>query len=133
MQRLDRHDSYYYLVPRGGENDLATSVVALDARFGTYQQSRILTRRRLPALVTLGRDEVDEHVFGRVHALQGRLGEIRIRPEIACVSRHWVWRPCRESLSPYYPFKLVTYGNHRFYLRSDGRMFAGLTTNSRGI
>lgn len=133
VQRLDRQDSYYYLVPRGGEGDLATSVVALDARFGTYQQSRILTRRRLPALVTLGREEVDEHVFGRVHTLQGRLGEIRIRPEIACVSRHWVWRPCRESLSPYYPFKLVTYGNHRFYLRSDGRMFAGLTTNARGI
>ncbi|MFT4110398.1 hypothetical protein [Propionicimonas sp.] len=132
VQRLDRPDSFFYLVPRGGDGP-ATSVVALDARFGTYQQARIVTRRRQPALLTLERDAIEEFVFGRVHQLPGRQGEIRIRPDIACVSRHWVWRPCRESLSPYYPFKLVSYGPHRFYLRSDGRMFSRLTVAARGI
>ncbi|MGC3993037.1 MAG: hypothetical protein QM779_02720 [Propionicimonas sp.] len=132
VQRLDRPDSFYYLVPRGGDG-IATSVVALDARFGTYQQSRIVTRRRQPALLTLGRDAIEEFVFGRVHQLPGRQGELRIRPDIACVSRNWVWRPCRESLSPYYPFTLVSYGPHRLYLRSDGRMFSRLTAGARGI
>jgi hypothetical protein len=44
-----------------------------------------------------------------------------------------VWRPCRESLSPFYPFKLVSYGAHRLYLRSDGQIFTRLTVGERGI
>jgi hypothetical protein len=52
---------------------------------------------------------------------------------LACISDHWVWRPCDQSLSPYYPFKMVSYGGNRLYVRSDGHVFTSLTTTGRGI
>jgi hypothetical protein len=131
VQRLDRIDSFYWVVPWGRDRE-ATAVVNVDARFGSYLQARALPDPKGTALLTLDRGALQEYVFGRLHQLAGRQGEIRIRPEAACVSRHWVWRPCRESLSPYYPFRMISYGSHRFYLRSDGRLFNALTFG-RGI
>ena len=72
-------------------------------------------------------------MFDRLHELPKREGQLLIRPGLACISDHWVWRPCHESLSPFYPFKMVSYGNHRLYVRSDGHVFTSLTTNARGI
>lgn len=131
VTRLDRADSHYWIVPRGRRGEV-TAVVTVDARYGTYQQARVLPEPKGTALLTLGRREIEEIVHGGLHQLAGRAGRIPLRPEITCISPHWVWQPCRESLSPYYPFKLVTVGAHRFYLRSDGRMFSALTTG-RGI
>ena len=83
--------------------------------------------------MTLDKEAVNDAIYGRLHELPGEAGQLLIRPDIACISRHWVWRPCRESLSPFYPFKLVSYGGHRAYIRSDGRVFTSLTTTGRGI
>jgi hypothetical protein len=132
VQRLDRADSFYWIVPRQRDG-LTTVVVAIDARFGDYQQARALPSPEGTALLTLGREEVERSIVDRMHQLPGRRGEVFIRPGLACISDHWVWRPCRESLSPYYPFKLVSYGADRFYVRSDGRIFSRLTTTGRGI
>ena len=44
-----------------------------------------------------------------------------------------MWKPCDQSLSPYYPFKLVSYGDARLYVRSDGQVFDRLTLSGRGI
>lgn len=131
VQRLDRVDDFYWIVPCG-RGEQVTSVVNIDARFGTYLQARALPKGGHPALLTLDDKEIEDHVYGGTHELPGRLGELRLRPNIACISRNWVWRPCRESLSPYYPFKLISYGAYRLYLRSDGRIFTRLT-DGRGI
>jgi len=132
VQRLDRADSFYWVVPQT-RNGVATAVVNIDARFGDYLQARALPDPQGTALLTLNREEVEEFVFGRLHELPDKEGQLLIRPGLACVSDHWVWRPCVESLSPFYPFKLVSYGANRLYVRSDGRIFPSLTTTGRGI
>jgi hypothetical protein len=132
VQRLDRADSFYWIIPQLRDG-IPTAVVNVDARFGTYQQARVLPEPRATALLLHGHDEVHVAVHERLHELPGELGQLHIRPGLACITDHWVWRPCRESLSPYYPFKLVTYGAHRLYVRSDGRVFTQLTTTGRGI
>lgn len=132
VQRLDRADDFYWIVPQVRDG-VPTAVVNIDARFGEYMQARALPDPLGTALLTLGKEEVNAAVYGRLHELPGEAGQLRIRPDIACISKHWVWRPCRESLSPFYPFKLVSYGGHRVYIRSDGRVFTSLTTTGRGI
>lgn len=131
VQRLDHSDSFYWIVPRVRAG-AATVVVNIDARFGQYLQARALPEPQGTALLLLNRQEAEEIIYGRLHQLPGRLGEVRVRPGLACISDQWVWRPCRESLSPFYPFKLVSYGAHRLYVRSDGRVFSRLTTSDRG-
>lgn len=132
VQRLDHPDSFYWTVPqlRGGT---ATVAVNVDARTGLYMQSRALPEAEGTAWLTLDREQVDEAIYDRTHQLPGRSGKLRLRPGIACISRHWVWRPCRESLSPFYPFKMISYGAYRLYVRSDGAVFTRLTTARRGI
>ncbi len=132
VQRLDRNDSFYWIVPRS-RGGVVTAVVNIDARYGDYMQARALPEPRATALLTLDRKEVDGHLYERLHELPDRAGQLLVRPDLACVSDHWVWRPCTESLSPYYPFKMVSYGAHRLYVRSDGRVFTSLTTTGRGI
>jgi hypothetical protein len=132
VQRLDRADDFYWIVPQVRDG-VPTAVVNIDARFGEYMQARALPDPQGTALLTLGKEEVNAAVYGRLHELPGEAGQLRIRPDIACISKHWVWRPCRESLSPFYPFKLVSYGGRRVYIRSDGRVFTSLTTTGRGI
>ena len=132
VQRLDRADSFYWIVPQVRDG-VPTAVVNIDARFGEYMQARALPDPQGTALLTLGKEEVNEAVHGQLHELPGEAGQLRIRPDVACISKHWVWRPCRESLSPFYPFKLVSYGGRRVYIRSDGRAFTSLTTTGRGI
>jgi len=132
VQRLDRPDSFYWIVPRGRGRG-ATAVVNIDARFGTYMQARALPDPEGTALLTLDRKDVDGLILDTLHQLPGREGQLLVRPGLACVSDHWVWRPCRESLSPFYPFKVVNYGANRLYVRADGRVFTHLTTSGRGI
>ncbi len=132
VQRLDRLDSFYWIVPRTRDG-VVTAVVNIDARSGDYMQARALAEPHGTALLSLDRKEVDEFVFDRKHQLADEAGELVIRPGLACISDHWVWRPCRESLSPFYPFKMISYGDYRLYVRSDGRVFTGLTTSGRGI
>ena len=132
VQRLDHNDSFYWIVPRG-RGGVTTVVVNIDARYGEYLQARALPQPEGTALLTLDPKEVDAYVFDRLHQLPGRSGQLLVRPGLACISDHWVWRPCTESLSPFYPFKMVNYGENRLYVRSDGRLFTSLTTIDRGI
>ena len=132
VQRLDHPDSFYWTVPQLRDGN-ATVAVNVDARTGLYMQSRALSDGAGTALLTLDHDRVEDFIYGRAHDLGGESGALRLRPGIACISRHWVWRPCRESLSPFYPFKAVNYGAHRLYVRSDGAVFSRLTATGRGI
>lgn len=132
VQRLDRPDTFYWVVPQV-RGDGASAAVNIDARFGHYMQARALPDAKGTALLTLDRRDVDGLIAGTLHEVPGRRGPLLVRPDLACVSKHWVWRPCRESLSPYYPFKMVSYGADRLYVRADGRVFSRLTTTGRGI
>jgi hypothetical protein len=133
VQRLDRTDSFYWITPVGGEQGATTLAVAVDARYGDYRQAICAPEGREGLLPEWTDDEVAERVAREVQTLPDRWGRVRVRPELACVSGHWVWRPCQESLSPWYPFRMVSYGAFRFYVRSDGRVFSRLTNGGRGI
>ncbi|GAC1526751.1 MAG: hypothetical protein NVS3B1_16440 [Marmoricola sp.] len=132
VQRLDHVDSFYWIVPQHRDGRV-TSVVNLDALTGNFREARAMANEGETALLTLESREVDERVFGLLHDLGDYEGQLRLRPKIGCISRHWVWKPCDQSLSPYYPFKMVSYGAHRLYVRSDGAVFTQLTNHGRGI
>jgi hypothetical protein len=72
-------------------------------------------------------------VVGRIVELPDRVGRLRIRPDALCQYPHLVWKPCRESLSPYYPFYMFTVGAYRVYVRSDGAVFTELHATDHGI
>ena len=60
-------------------------------------------------------------------------GRVRARREAICIHPTFVWRPCLESLSPFYPIRMVTVGDHRLYIRVDGPVFTSLTLGVHGI
>ena len=132
VQRLDRTDGFYWIVPQVRDGR-ASAVANVDALTGEFKEARALVASEETALLTLDRRQLDERITGLTRDLPRRAGTLRIRPGIACISRHWVWKPCDQSLSPYYPFKLVSYGDVRLYVRSDGRVFDRLTVSGRGI
>ena len=62
-----------------------------------------------------------------------RKGRLIVRKEAHGLYPTLVWQPCRESLSPYYPFFMVTVGAQRIYVRVDGQVFTKLHDKGRGI
>jgi hypothetical protein len=131
VQRLDRTDSFYYLVPmvRDERPSAVVSVGALDAR---YHQASIVPEDGGWDLSSLDRDAVYRRVVGQRLPVDER-SRTPIRPEAVCIYPALVWKPCRESLSPNYPFAMITVGDQRFYLRSDGEIFSQLHDLDAGI
>jgi hypothetical protein len=135
VQRLDREDSFYYIVPMQGPRRSVPVLVLVDGRFGNYLQSVALNERDGNLL-----DGLDfkpqaalRGILGKTQELGSRHGRILVRKEAHCLYPTLVWRPCRESLSPFYPFHMLTVGNHRIYIRVDGKVFTKLHTSDRGI
>jgi hypothetical protein len=139
VQRLDRLDDYYWIVPLGeGERRCAVSI---DARIGHYRQMISVPSGAHAGWVNpaeLDKGEIHSSVLRALEAhppeLSEQLDGLIVRPEIMCVYPALVWRPCRESLSPFYPFRMVTVGDHRIFIRTfDGAIFTSLTTGELGI
>ncbi len=132
VQRLDLADTFYYIVPaRAGET--IPLAVAIDAKNGVYLQSAVHTGREGSVITLKSRSEVAESILGSTIDLPNRGGRIPVRAEAVCQYPILVWRPCRESLSPFYPFHLFTIGNERIYVRTDGAVFTELHYLDRGI
>jgi hypothetical protein len=132
VERLDRPGTFYYIVPweRRGRWSAAAAV---DARFGDYLQATSIPRPGVSPLADLDVDSVVKRLAGELIQLPEPMGQIRLLDDLYCVYPTLVWRPCRESLSPFYPFRMITIGARRVYIRTDGRVFTKLTTNVRGI
>ena len=104
------------------------------ARSGEDRQAIALPEARAAtAFQTLDSDATLEQIAGKRYDLPDRLGRLLVRREAVCVYPTLVWRPCMESLSPFYPFRMVTVGAHRLYVRIDGAVFTSLTTGQHGI
>jgi hypothetical protein len=130
-QRLDRIDSYYALVPFA-TNGRLVAFAAVDGRWGDYMQAVLLPRaQRARSRLTL--EQAFKSIVGKRIDLGERKGRLRVRKEAVCMYPHLVWRPCLESLSPYYPFYMFTVGNERIYVRIDGAVFTSLTLDLKGI
>src|SRR5262249_18411962 len=135
VQRLDRLDSFYYITPLQAKDTLAPALVCIDARFGDYLQSIVSLTPRLSvnAYLNADRGALINAALEKPIDLGKRHGQLVVRSEACAVYPTMVWRPCRESLSPYYPFFMVIVGNRRLYIRVDGKTFTKLHTDDRGI
>jgi hypothetical protein len=63
----------------------------------------------------------------------GYAGRIMVRPEGTFAYPTLVWKPCLESLSPYYPFRMFIVGTRHLYVRADGRVVTELHDDVRGV
>ena len=86
-----------------------------------------------PVVVLNDRGAASRLVVGRRVELPSRLGHVLVRPEAVCQYPTLVWKPCLESLSPFYPFHMFTAGGHPIYVRTDGIIFTELHDNYQGI
>jgi hypothetical protein len=134
VERLDRPGSYYFIVPMGRDASELSAAVGVDARYGDYMQTIALSQRGQPShLAALDRDTVLRRLRDSPIELPEPRGHLILRDNLFCVYPALVWKPCRESLSPFYPFRMISVGEHRIYVRSDGRVFTQLHDDVRGI
>ena len=133
VQRLDKANSFYYIVPLENANRGVHSLVSIDARFGNLKQSAFARTVEHPlAFKTLEKEEIFK-ILGKRIILPEQKGVLNIYRETVCIYPNLVWMPCKESLSPYWPFHMISVGNHRIYIRIDGEVFTSLTTGLKGI
>ncbi len=132
VQRLDLPDTFYHIVPVQ-EDDRIPLAVAIDAKTGLYLQSAAHTEPRGSLFAISSREQVAKSVLGSTVELPGFAGRLQIRPEAVCQFPTLVWKPCLESLSPFYPFHMFTVGANRIYVRGDGAIFTQLHDTYRGL
>jgi len=132
VQRLDRIDSFYYIVPLQTAGVTAL-IILVNARTGEFMQSAIRAAEKDDLLADwVDRSAASKLVIGKKVDLPEDSGAIHFRPEATCQSPALVWKPCRESYSPLYPFHLFTTGAPQIYVRTDGEVFTELHDGGRG-
>jgi hypothetical protein len=133
VQRLDHLDRFYYIVPMHRTQRRIPVLVNVDARYGTYQQAVALSDRHSQHSPSIDREKLLARVLDTRFELEDRLGNLPVRREAFCLYPTLVWKPCRESLSPFWPFHMITVGSHHLYVRVDGAVFPALHDRERGI
>ncbi len=122
VERLDR-DDYYYIVPCQREQGI-TARLSVNAISGRFMEASAIEVEglTLPPYV----EPVLPSLFGTSFDLPALRSRI-LRP--GTVGRHpvLVWKPCKESTSPFRPFYLLTVGDQVVYWRVDGTTFDRLT------
>lgn len=136
VQRLDLPDTFYYLTPMlSGET--VTSVLSVDGRFGDFRGALVLGREKNEQgqgsrSHIIDREEVLKKVLSNPLELRSELGRLTVREGAFCLYPTLVWRPCKESLSPYYPFYMLTVGGRTIYIGYDGTVYTQLHNASPG-
>ena len=106
----------YYLVPwnsaRGTE-----ILVRIDASSGTFL-----------GLVELTQPSAEPFLSADEALVRAR-AEV---PDIDSTVPHCVWRPCRQSTTPFRPFYRVSHESGTLYVDMDGVVHQGLTNLGRG-
>jgi hypothetical protein len=129
VKRLDREGEAYYLVPvpqaGGGPEKMIMNV---DAHLGTYRQS-LRTADGPSGLYTpfnanTAREQLLLH-GGFQKELLEKSAPVEVEPQ-------YVWMPCLESFSPYWPFQKTKVGERDAFIRIDGAVFYQLTTETKG-
>ena len=106
VQRLDRVVDAYYLIVFG-EGEAAIAVAAIDAQIGVVQASALLSGGGSPLNIDAEQAIAIARLGGPV---QARL----------------VWKPCRASLSPLYPFWELRTTEETVYIDQQGTVWRDL-------
>jgi hypothetical protein len=133
VQRLDRLDSFYFIVPMQINPERVPVLVSVDARVGDYRQAIALPESGSNLLTHIDQERLAREIIGNTFELDDRAGRLFVRPEALCLYPTLVWKPCRESLSPFWPFYRFSVGEHNLYVRLDGTVFTKLHDGERGI
>lgn len=127
VQRIDKRDEYYFIVSFAvasrdtarfmidavsGKLKQASGVVAADASLRRYVSSQDARDRMITARAA---SKVKKWAF-------------EFRREFVGQHPVLVWKPCRQSGSPFLPFHQFSVGGSLVYLRVDGQLFQALTT-----
>lgn len=133
VQRLDATDDFYYLVPVGSSDEAIGAVVRVDGLTGEYLESSAFAprgaERTWGSMAAEWRTEIDtrRRIAARAPVRTGDSGVSATESAMVRVHPPFVWKPCVESRSPFYPFRLVATQSGQFYVRIDGKEFASLT------
>lgn len=128
VQRLDLPDSYYYIVPLKRQK-LITSIAIMNAGDGKLDGFTAYERPIRKFL--MNRKEVAKKISGQIIDMGENTGSLIFQEGTFDISPTMVWRPCRESLSPYYPFHVATIGDKHVYISYDGTVYPVLHDNKR--
>jgi hypothetical protein len=125
VRRLDRENSYYYIVTFGFERR-ATARLIVDARTADFGEATAVEQEDswLPLFIDPLRETERWSAriadLPRLRARDVTAGQVKVEPRL-------VWRPCEQSMTPFLPFYPVIAGDDVVYLRIDGEMFPELT------
>jgi hypothetical protein len=143
VQRLDHPDTFYHVTP-ATDGSVVPLAVATDAKTGIYLQSAVHAEPNQSIFTGMFHqlqtqyktqdlhEQMVRYIADKHIELPEQRGRITVRPELISCS-HLVWKPCRESLSPFYPFYMFTVGADHVYVRVDGAIFTELHDTERGI
>jgi hypothetical protein len=135
VQRLDRLNDYYYIVPVLGKDDTLRSLASVDARFGNFREAVFAKEATKPLLFKPIPEEEIKYRLSKLKRIELKEEKriLTLHPEAMCIYPALVWKPCKQSMSPFLPFHLITIGNHQLYVRVDGEIFTALEPNGPGI
>ena len=126
VQRIDRKDAYYFIVSFNiGSRETARFII--DGFGGKLTEASGVTEseQALPRYVTS--DEALDRML-RVRTASKMKWPFEFRREHVGVHPVLVWKPCRQSASPFLPFYQFSVGDSLVYLRVDGQLFSALKT-----
>ena len=126
VQRIDRKDAYYFIVTFNiGSRETARFII--DGFGGKLTEISGVTEsdKSLPRYVS-SQEALDRMLTVRAAsklkwAFEFRREHVGLHPVL-------VWKPCRQSPSPFLPFYQFSVGSSLVYLRVDGQLFSELKT-----
>ncbi|HXK03040.1 MAG TPA: hypothetical protein VMS37_11610 [Verrucomicrobiae bacterium] len=133
VNRLDRFDDYYYIVPLNSANLEARAALLFDARFGHLQQATSFPSPDRTIANAPNPESVMRRIAGKTYLFEKYEAPLPAREEAIHVLGLWFWKPCLESLSPLWPFRLAYVGGRPLFFRIDGQVFTSLHENVLGL
>lgn len=116
VQRVDRSNSYYYLVPFN-EQGQTILVVSIDAVAGHFKQAaKLSTPGRFPNL------DAEQ----ALKILQIYLKMNQSEQPVHLPKPILQWRPCRQSQSPFEPFWFLKIKESTWYIDQSGKVWTKL-------
>jgi hypothetical protein len=123
VQCLDKLDSYYYIVPMVREK-MITSTALVDAASGRLMG---FTRFNKPVeRLFMDHEAMMKKLMEKPIYMEDSHAKFKLREGAYSIHPTMVWKLCRESLSKYYPFHMVTIGNTQVYVGWDGTVHTRL-------
>lgn len=128
VQRLDRPDEYYYLIPfRKGRAITAMAMMHADdgklGRFSAYENPR--------KNYILSQSTMKKKIVGKSIRIKDHKGKLVFREGGFKMSSTLVWKPCMESMSPLYPFHVATIDGKQVYIGCNGAIYTELHDDKR--